>query len=137
MKKLHVVLVLTLLLLAGMPAAFAQNRTVSGRVTDVNGTGVQGVNVIVKGTNVGTTTGDDGSYSLTVPSGGNTLVFSSIGFTSQEVGISNRSTISVSLAEDASELERVVVTALGIERSQKALGFSQTTVGGENFTQAR
>jgi TonB-linked SusC/RagA family outer membrane protein len=137
MKKLHVVLVLTLLLLAGIPAAFAQNRSVTGRVTDVNGAGVQGVNVIVKGTNVGTTTNTEGAYSLTVPSGGNTLVFSSIGFTSQEVNIGSRTTISVSLAEDASELERVVVTALGIERSQKALGFSQTTVSGDNFTQAR
>lgn len=137
MKKLNVVLVLVLLLVAGIPAAFAQSRTVSGKITDANGAPVQGANVLVKGTNVGATTNADGDYTITVPSGANTLVVSFVGHTTQELPISGRSNISVTLMEDNGELERVVVTALGIEKSQKALGFSQTTVGGENFTQAR
>ncbi len=137
MKKLNVVLVLVLLLVAGIPAAFAQNRTVSGKISDASGAPVQGANILVKGTNVGATTNADGDYTISVPSGANTLVVSFVGHTTQELPISGRSNISVTLIEDNGELERVVVTALGIEKSQKALGFSQTTVSGENFTQAR
>jgi TonB-linked SusC/RagA family outer membrane protein len=137
MKKLNVVLVLVLLLVAGIPAAFAQNRTVSGKITDPSGEPIQGANVLVKGTNIGTTTNADGDYTISVPSGSNVLVVSYVGHTSQELNISGRNSINVQLAEDAGELERVVVTALGIQKTQKALGFSQTTVGGENFTQAR
>lgn len=137
MKKLNVVLVLVLLLIAGIPAAFAQNRTVSGKITDANGAPIQGANIIVKGTNVGATTNADGEYTIQVPSGANTLVVSYVGHATQELPISGRSNISVALTEDNGELERVVVTALGIEKSQKALGFSQTTVSGDNFTQAR
>ena len=137
MKKLNVVLVLVLLLVAGIPAAFAQSRTVSGKITDPSGAPVQGANIIVKGTNVGATTNADGNYTINVPSGSNTLVVSYVGHTSQELNIAGRTTVNVSLSEDQGELERVVVTALGIEKSQKALGFSQTTVSGENFTQAR
>jgi TonB-linked SusC/RagA family outer membrane protein len=137
MKKLNVVLVLVLLMVAGIPAAFAQSRTVSGKITDANGAPIQGANVLVKGTNVGSTTNADGEYTINVPSGASTLVVSYVGHTTQELPISGRNSISVALAEDSGELERVVVTALGIQKTQKALGFSQTTVGGENFTQAR
>ena len=137
MNKLHVVLVFMLLLVAGIPAAYAQKRTVSGTVADANGTRMPGVNVIVKGTSVGTSSNADGQFNLSVPEGSNTLVFSSIGFTTQEVDITGRSSIEVTLQEGSSELESVVVTALGIERSERALQFSATQVGGENFTQAR
>ena len=137
MKKLNVVLVLVLLLVAGIPAAFAQSRTVTGKITDPSGAPIQGANVLVKGTNIGATTNADGVYTISVPSEANTLIVSYVGHTTQELNLSGRSSINVSLAEDSGELERVVVTALGIEKSQKALGFSQTTVGGENFTQAR
>lgn len=137
MKKLNVVLVLVLLLVAGIPAAFAQSRTVTGKITDPSGAPVQGANVLVKGTNIGATTNADGVYTISVPSEANTLIVSYVGHTTQELNLSGRSTINISLAEDSGELERVVVTALGIEKSQKALGFSQTTVSGDNFTQAR
>lgn len=137
MKKLNVLLVLVLLLVAGIPAAFAQGRTVTGKITDPSGAPIQGANVLVKGTNIGATTNADGDYSISVPSGSNTLVVSYVGHTTQELNLSGRTAINVQLAEDSGELERVVVTALGIQKSQKALGFSQTTVSGENFTQAR
>ena len=137
MKKLNVVLVLVLLMVAGIPAAFAQSRTVSGKITDASGAPIQGANILVKGTNVGTTTNADGEYTINVPASGNTLVVSYVGHATQELPISGRNNISVALIEDTGELERVVVTALGIQKTQKALGFSQTTVGGENFTQAR
>jgi len=137
MKQLQVVLVFLLLMVAGIPAAFAQKRTVAGKVSDANNTPLAGVNVLVKGTSVGTSTNSAGLYTIAVPDGSNTLVFSYVGFGQQEVNISGRSNVSITLDQDAGEMERVVVTALGIEKSQKALGFSQTTVGGENFTQAR
>ena len=123
MKKLNVVLVLVLLLVAGMPAAFAQNRTVSGKITDPSGAPIQGANVLVKGTNIGTTTNADGDYTISVPSGSQVLVVSYVGHTSQELNISGRNSINVQLAEDAGELERVVVTALGIQKNTKSAGF--------------
>jgi TonB-linked SusC/RagA family outer membrane protein len=131
------VLVFLLLLVAGIPAAYAQNRTVSGRVTDANDAGIPGVTVLVKGTSVGTSTNSSGNYTINVPAGSNTLVYSYIGFAQQEVNVAGRSNVDVSLKEDAGELESVVVTALGIERSTKALQFSATQVNGENLTQAR
>jgi TonB-linked SusC/RagA family outer membrane protein len=137
MKKLNVVLVLVLLMVAGIPAAFAQSRAVSGKITDASGAPIQGANILVKGTNVGTTTNADGNYTINVPSGATTLVVSYVGHASQELPIAGRNNISVTLIEDNGELERVVVTALGIQKTQKALGFSQTTVSGDNFTQAR
>ena len=70
-------------------------------------------------------------------SGPVTLVFSFIGYATQEVDAGTRTTVDVSLAEDVRELSEVVVTALGIERSTKALSSSITTVSGENFTKAR
>jgi TonB-linked SusC/RagA family outer membrane protein len=126
-----------LLLVAGIPAAYAQKRTVSGTIADSRGEHLAGVNVIVKGTSVGTSSNSDGHFEITVPDGSNTLVFSSVGFASQEVNIAGRTTIDVTLLEGSNELESVVVTALGIEKSEKALPFSVTQVGGENFTEAR
>jgi hypothetical protein len=137
MKKLQVLLVFVLLLVVGIPAAFAQKRTVSGTISDANGTRMPGVNVIVKGTNAGTTSNAEGQYTISVPEGSNILVFSYVGFNTQEVNLAGRTSVNVTLEEGSSELQSVVVTALGIERSTKALQFSATQVGGENFTQAR
>lgn len=137
MKQLQVVFVSMLLLVAGMPAAFAQTRTVSGKISDAQGNPMQGVNVTVKGSSEGTSSDAAGAFRINVPQGSNTLVFSFIGFNSQEINVADRTTVDVTLSEDTRELESVVVTALGIEKSQKALGFSQTTVNGDNFTQAR
>jgi TonB-linked SusC/RagA family outer membrane protein len=137
MKQLHLVLVLMLLLVAGIPAAFAQSRTVSGTISDASGTRLAGVNIIVKGTSVGTTSNADGQFTITVPQGSNTLVFSYVGYGTEEVNIAGRSSIDVTMQSGTSEMESVVVTALGIERSTKALQFSATQVSGENFTQAR
>lgn len=104
--------------------AWAQ-RTVTGKVTsNDDGSTVPGVNVILKGTTNGTTSDLDGNYSLTVPGEGGTLVFSFIGMESQEVAIGSRSTVDVGMISDVTELQEVVVTALGVARDKKALGFS-------------
>src|SRR3954447_7743543 len=119
MKKLRLVLVFVLLLVAVIPAAFGQKRTVSGKITDASGKPIPFVNVTVKGTTVGTTSNSEGVYSITLPEKSNTLVFTFVGYRALEVNVENRTTADVKLQEDAGELTGVVVTALGIQRSQK------------------
>ena len=108
---------------------WAQERTISGRVTSTeDGSALPGVNVILKGTSSGTATDSDGRYTLSVPSSGGVLVFSFIGLESREIQIGDRAVIDISLALDATELSEVVVTALGVQREQKALGYATTTI---------
>lgn len=137
MKQLHLLLVFMLLLVAGMPAAFAQNRTITGKITDANGQPIVGATVTAKGSTAATQTNSDGIFSFTVPGGVQRLTVSSVGFTPQEVSIVGKTNISLALNASAAELSEVIVTALGVERNKKSLQFSATTVGGENFTQAR
>lgn len=111
-------------------------RTVSGTVSDSQGNGMPGVNVIVKGTSTGTTSDSDGNYSVSLGDG-TVLVFSFIGYTTQEVEVGARSTVDITLIEDIQQLSEVVVTALGVERNVKALQYSVTNVSGENFQDAR
>ncbi|MBX2899747.1 MAG: SusC/RagA family TonB-linked outer membrane protein [Cyclobacteriaceae bacterium] len=110
-------------------SAWAQERVVSGKVTSTDdGSALPGVNVVLKGTTNGTVTDSNGSYKLTVPAGGGTLVFSFIGLQGQEVAIGDRTVVDISMAVDVQQLTEVVVTAQGIQREQKALGFAQTTI---------
>ena len=137
MKQQYRILSWILFFFLSTTIAFAQ-RTISGTVSDSQGQGMPGVNVIVKGTSAGTTSDATGKYNLAVSeSGPVVLVFSFIGYATQEVDAGTRTTVDVSLAEDVRELSEVVVTALGIERSTKALSSSITNVSGENFTKAR
>src|SRR5690606_12391359 len=112
-------------------------RTISGRVTDSGGNGMPGVNVLVKGSNVGTATDATGRYSINVGGDATTLVFSFIGYATQEIEIGNRSSVDVSMTEDTQQLSEVVVTALGVERERRALQYSVTEVSGDNLTEAR
>jgi len=99
--------------------AFGQSRTVSGTVSSgVDGEQLPGVSVLIKGTPLGTATGIDGKYSLKVPEGSNTLVFSFMGMVSQEVEIGGRSVVDVTMEVDAKQLTEVVVQAYGL-RSEK------------------
>lgn len=136
MKKLHLLLVFMFLLVAVIPA-LAQNRTITGKVTDANGQAIVGATVTARGTNAATQTNSDGIFSITVPGSAQTLTISSVGFGTQDVSIVGRTEVTIALASSAAELSEVIVTALGVERNKKSLAFSTTTVGGENFTQAR
>jgi len=135
MKKSLLKLVFLLLLASGPAVA----QTVSGRVTSgADGSALPGVSVLVKGTSTGTTTDNDGRFALNVPDPTNSiLVFSFIGFASQEMPVNNRTSFDITLNEDMTQLAEVVVTALGIEREKKALGYSVQEVSGTAFTQAR
>jgi len=122
------------LLLAGMSMTFAQ-RTVSGKVTDNAGEPVIGANIIVKeAPGVGTITDIDGMYQLSIPDAAKTLVFSYTGFEGQELAIGNASTINVTMSE-GKLLEEVVVTALGIKRDKKSLGYAVTDIGSDQVVQ--
>jgi len=109
-------------------ALFRQESTVTGKVTDESGVAFPGVNIVVKGTANGTVTNAEGNYSIDVPSGSTTLVFSFVGYSVQEVIIGGRAAIDVSLQPDVQSLDEVVVTALGIKKESKRLGYSATTV---------
>lgn len=112
-----------------------QQTAVSGNVTSLDdGTPLPGVAVILKGTTQGTSTDFDGNYSINVPSGGGTLMFSYLGFKTSEVSISGKTTINVALETSAENLDEVVVTALGIKRAEKSLGYSVENVAGEELT---
>ncbi len=112
--------------------------TLSGKVTDLkSGEGLPGVNVVVKGTNTGTTTGSDGSYMLEAAAANGILVFSFIGYVTKELIIDNQAVLNISLSEDIQSLSEVVVTALGIAREEKSLGYSVQKVDTRGITQAR
>ncbi len=111
---------------------------VSGRVTDASDNlPLPGVSVKVKGILVGTTTDLDGRYSIVVPDGSNILVFTYIGFTTQEIVVDNKTTIDVTLKTSSSVLNEVVVTALGIKREAKSLSYSTQSVSTKELTEAR
>src|SRR5687767_10151000 len=100
MKRILLVCLTAVFALASS-AVWAQERTVSGRITSAeDGSGLPGVNVVLKGTTSGTVTDVEGKYSLSVPSTGGTLVFTFIGLTSQEVEIGSRAVIDVPMSQD-------------------------------------
>jgi TonB-linked SusC/RagA family outer membrane protein len=109
---------------------------ITGKVIDAKGAALPGVNVKLKGSNVGTTTDVNGNYSLHVPDV-STLVFSSIGFATQEVEVNRRTSINITLAEDSKGLSEVVVTAFGVKRARRGLVYSSSEVAGSSLTEAR
>jgi TonB-linked SusC/RagA family outer membrane protein len=134
-KHLPPKVLLTALLVAIQSLLFAQNK-VSGVVSDAEKSPLAGVTVVVKGTTNGTNTNANGEYSLSVPANA-TLVFRYVGYITQEVAVGSKSSISVTLAEDAQSLDEVVVTALGIKKESKKLGYAVTNVSKEALTENR
>ena len=124
---------LTFLLFVGFSAS-AQMQ-ISGKVTNVEtGDPIPGVSVVVKSqTTIGTSTDMDGNYSFQVPSNAQVLVFSFVGMQRVEEPISGRSTIDIAMQPAIEEMEEVVVTALGISRERKSLGYTVQDVSGEEL----
>ena len=109
--------------------------TVNGKVTAADdGSALPGVNVYLKGTQTGTITDGEGNYTLAVSDENGTLVFSYIGYTTQEISIGGRTSIDVTLQPSLESLQEVVVTALGIKREEKSLGYSVGKVDGSALT---
>ncbi len=120
-------LLFTMLTLLLVQFSFAQSLNVSGKVTDASGEPIPGVNVVVKGKNIGTATDFDGNYSIRVNQG-DILVFSSIGYKTVEKPVSGSGNIDVVLKEGASQLDKVVVTAMGVKKKERALGYASQEV---------
>ncbi|WP_373517514.1 SusC/RagA family TonB-linked outer membrane protein [Pricia sp.] len=117
--------------------SYAQEKTITGTVTAAaDGTPLPGVNVLVQGTTNGTQTDFDGNYAIDATEA-DILVFSYIGTKSQSINVGASSTIDVILVEDASQLDEVVVTALGLERQEKSLTYANQQVDTDELTKAR
>ncbi|MFM8833939.1 MAG: carboxypeptidase-like regulatory domain-containing protein, partial [Cytophagales bacterium] len=93
---------------------FAQDRTITGRVTAAeDGSTLPGVNVVLKGTTIGTVTDSDGRFMLEVPASGGTLNFTFVGFVTQEIDLGSRTSFDITLVSDVTQLSEVVVTSYG------------------------
>lgn len=125
-----------LLMVTLFQTVLAQSRSVSGRVTDQKtGEGLPGVTVLLKGTTNGTATGSDGSFTLTVPDANGTLTFSSIGYVAEDRIIGKDTQFNVTLHADVKQIGEVVVTALGIERDIRSLGYATQEVKAADISQ--
>ena len=129
---------LLVVLLLSVVIANAQTRRITGTVTSQDDKGtLPGVNVKVGETQIGTSTDVNGKYSINVPANSKTLIFSFIGFATQEVPINGQEVINVALVTSNRQLGEVVVTALGISRQEKSLGYAAQQIKGENLTMTR
>jgi TonB-linked SusC/RagA family outer membrane protein len=126
--------ILTLLLAFVVQISFAQEKTVSGTVSDSSGS-LPGVSVVIKGTSKGTQTDFDGQYSIQANEG-DVLSFSYVGFKTNEQKISNSNTINVVLEEDADLLDEIVVTSLGIKKEARAVGYAVQKVSSETISKS-
>jgi len=122
--------ILTLLLAFVVQLTFAQEKTISGTVSDNTGLPLPGVNIVVKGTTNGTQSDFDGNYSIQTAVG-QTLVFSYVGFKTSEQRVGAANSINVQMEEDAAVLDEVVVTGYGIARERKTLGYAVSTIEAE------
>lgn len=127
-------LLLALMFFIGMQVTQAQTRTITGTVTNADdGSTIPGVSVVVKGTTYGTTTDLDGKYTLSVPEDATSLIFSFVGMKTKEMSIGGGNVINVVLEPEATAIEGVVVTALGISREKKSLGYATQEIGGDEL----
>jgi len=133
MKKVYKLVVLLLLC---QTYVFAQNISVTGKVTDSDNLPLPAVSIKVSGSTQGTSTDANGNFTISVPSN-SSLVFTYIGFASQTVAVNGRTTLSVRLESDSKMLEGVIVTALGITKDQKVLSYATQQVKTESFEKAR
>jgi len=125
-------LVLTILFMAFAFLSHAQNKEVTGKVTDSTGNPVSGASIKVKGARGGTSAAPDGSFRIMAPSNG-TLVITAVGFGSREFSIGAQSDVTVQLFRDTRAMSEVVVTALGIRREKRALGYATQTIGSDQL----
>lgn len=134
LSSIHRMIVCMLLLLVAQ-AVVAQNRTITGKVTDArNGEAISGASVVVSGTNIGAITSKDGSFSISVPRNAESLTVSSVGFGTQDVALGNSNTINVALQFGTKSLDEVVVVGYGTQK-RKEVTSAVATVKPEDFNQ--
>ena len=128
--------ILVLALLLGVLGSVVAQRSITGQVTDTDGLGLIGASILVEGTTTGVVTDFDGNFSVTVPEGGENLLISYTGYATQTVPVTSATTYEVVLSEGV-QLSDVVVTALGISRDEKSLGYAVAQVSGEDVTKTQ
>ncbi|MEO6618545.1 MAG: SusC/RagA family TonB-linked outer membrane protein [Dyadobacter sp.] len=122
------------IILAAVLASAAEAQLVKGKVSSKeDGTVMPGVNILIKGTQTGTTSNASGDYSIDVSGGNPVLVFSFVGYVQEEVAVNGRSVIDVAIVPSAENLREVVVTALGISRDKRSLAYSVSDIKGEDI----
>lgn len=132
MKTLLTLLGVVFLLLPGMVHA----QTVKGSVKDKKGETLIGVNISIKNTTRGVVTDFDGNYEIKA-AGDETLIFSYMGFVSQEVKVDNRTIIDIIMSEESQNLDEVVVTAIGIKQQKKKLGYTTQQINNEALSESQ
>ncbi len=136
MNKLTFLLVMALL--AFKATLYGQGITVTGTVTSSeDGSALPGVNIVLQGTTTGTITNGEGKFTINVPNADASLVFSFIGYLTETVKVGAQKQIDLKLSPDITGLQEVVVTALGVKREKKALGFSVQEVGNKDLAEVR
>ena len=131
--KLKFTWLMTLFLAFVVQISFAQQKTVSGTITDESGLPMPGATIIIRGTSTGASTDFDGRYSIQASSG-QVLEFSFVGYASKSVTVGSSSVVNVQLSEDAQALDEVVITTLGISRDEKSVGFATQSIKSEELT---
>ena len=121
----------------GVESMQQATKTISGTVKDAMGEPIIGASILVKGTTTGVITDFDGNFVLENVDENAVLEISYIGFTTQTVSVAGKTVFNIVMQEETQTIDEVVVTALGIKREKRSLGYSTTTVGGDEFTQAR
>ena len=127
------VVMLIMAIVLSISHLWAQQRTITGKVTDDKGAPIPGASVVVKGTNAGTSTNTDGSFSISVPAKATRLVVSFVNMQDVEIDIGNQSVLNVTMQTSAKNLQEVVVTSLGIARDKRSLGYSIQNLKGEEL----
>ena len=107
----------------------AQNRVISGKVTSDNGLPLPNVSIVIKGTNTGTTTDADGAFSISVPPSAKALLFSSVGYTGQEIPLTSKNTVAVEMKSSDKDLQEVVVIGYGVQKKKEVTGAVATVKG--------
>jgi TonB-linked SusC/RagA family outer membrane protein len=131
---------LLLLIVFASPVLCAQEiqeREINGKVVDPDGQFIPGVNIVVKGTSNGTISDADGMYTIKINQENAVLVFSFVGYTTQEYSVGAQSTINITLASEAQNLAEIVVTALGVKKELRTIGYSTQEIKGGDLVKAR
>ena len=130
-------LLLITILVAAIYSSLAQTRSISGVITNSDGTPLAGATVAVQNQNISTTTGTDGAFTLSVPAGKIVLNISFVGYKAQEITVgAKESKLDITMEVSGTQMQEVVVTALGVKRDKRSIGYSTATVKGEDLTKA-
>ncbi|HEU5366198.1 MAG TPA: carboxypeptidase-like regulatory domain-containing protein, partial [Hanamia sp.] len=137
MKKITQKLLLSTFLCFCFAIGFAQQREITGTIKDKSGTPLANVSVLLKGTNLGTTTDANGTFNLSISGASPVLEVSSVNYNTQDVPVGKLTHVAITLESGSNALQEVVVTALGIQKSKKSLGYSVQQVSGQTLSEAR